>query len=130
MLLNIERATDHSCLINRSGAKYKIFTVTFLIFNIIIFLFNEFQSHHPPVIPTIHMVLFMNCSLFIYHIKFHHRCRQKVENTLSFYYRARVFFILAKTGSEHLPVHHHQQEEEAEQLEAKKEEKAELNTES
>ena len=33
-------------------------------------------------------------------LKVHHR--QKVENTLLFYYRARFFFILIKTGSEHL----------------------------
>ena len=39
LILNIEGAVDHSCLINCSGAKYKIFTVTFLIFNRIIFLY-------------------------------------------------------------------------------------------
>ena len=33
-------------------------------------------------------------------LKVHHR--QKVENTLLFYYRARFFFILTKTGSKHL----------------------------
>ena len=32
VILNIKAATDHSCLENCSGAKYKIFTVTFLIF--------------------------------------------------------------------------------------------------
>ena len=36
---------DHSFLINCSGAKYKIFTVTFLIFNRIIFCFDSFQNH-------------------------------------------------------------------------------------
>jgi hypothetical protein len=48
LILTIEKkgATDYSCLENRSGAKYKVFTVTFLIFNIIIFRFDGFQPHH------------------------------------------------------------------------------------
>ena len=61
---------------NHSGAKYKIFTsyiaVTFWIFNILIFPFDAFQPHHPPVIPTIHMVLFINYSLGTLWAKFHH----------------------------------------------------------
>ena len=70
LIFNIEGATDHSCLISHSGATYKIFTVTFLIFNRIIFCFNSFQPHHPPFISTIYMLIFMDYSLFIHHVKF------------------------------------------------------------
>ena len=62
LILNIQGTIDHSCLENRSGAKYKIFTVTFLIFIIIIFHLDGFQLYDPAVISTIHVVLFMNCS--------------------------------------------------------------------
>ena len=71
-ILNIEGATDHSCLENCNGAKYKIFTVTFSIFNKIIFHLDGFQLHHSLVISTIHMVTCVHCSLFIHHIKFRH----------------------------------------------------------
>ena len=53
VILNIKAATDHSCLENCSGAKCKIFTVAFLIFNRIIFRFDGFQPHHQPFILTI-----------------------------------------------------------------------------
>ena len=56
-------ATDHFCLENCSGAKYKIFTVTFLIFNRIIFRFDGFQASIIPFISTIHMVAFVHYPL-------------------------------------------------------------------
>ena len=58
--LNIEGATDHSYLINHSGAKFKIFTVTFLTFNIIIFYLDGFQQYNLAVISTIHMIISIN----------------------------------------------------------------------
>ena len=60
LILNIEGAMDHSCLINCSGAKYKVFTLTFLIFNGIIFRFDSFQPHHPPVISVTRILVSMN----------------------------------------------------------------------
>ena len=52
-----------TCLINRSGAKYKIFTVTFLILNRIIFRSDGLQTKILPFILTIHMPVFINQSL-------------------------------------------------------------------
>ena len=73
LILNIEGATDYSCLENLSVIKYKIlFTVTFLIFNKIIFRFDGFQAHHLPVILTIHILILMDCSLFIHYVNIHH----------------------------------------------------------
>lgn len=46
-------------------------TLTFLISNKIIFLLNSFQQkqpHHPTIVPTIHMVTCVHCSLFIHHV--------------------------------------------------------------
>ena len=63
LILNIEGATDHSCLENHRWAKYKIFPVTFLIFSIIIFRFDGFQPHHLPLILTIHMLVSINQTL-------------------------------------------------------------------
>ena len=64
--LNIEGATDHSYLINRSGTKYKavllyiiLTTLTFFISNEIIFLLDQFQPHLPAVISTIRMLVFI-----------------------------------------------------------------------
>ena len=57
LILNIEGATDHSCLENCSGAKYKTFILTFLISNRIIFLLDQFQPHQPPVILTTRMLV-------------------------------------------------------------------------
>ena len=42
---------------NHSGAKYKTFTLTFLISNRIIFLLDQFQPHQPPVILTTRMLV-------------------------------------------------------------------------
>ena len=100
LIFNIEGATDHSCLISHSGATYKIFTVTFLIFNRIIFRFHGFQPHHPPFISTMHILLFINCSLSTLLLKstvpwsslltrsflywFHHRSYKKLPGTFHF----------------------------------------------
>ena len=69
-MLNIEGATDNSCLENRSGTKYKavllyiiLTTVTFLIFNGIIFLLDQFQPHLPAVISITCMLVFIHSSL-------------------------------------------------------------------
>ena len=56
---------------NCSGAKYKTFTLTFLIFDGILFLLDQFQPHqfqphHPSVISTIHMVILKQCCLHIH----------------------------------------------------------------
>ena len=60
-----------------SGAKWKYLhriTITFLIFNRIIFHLNGFQPHHQPFILPIHAVIFVHCSLFTPHVNiFHHR---------------------------------------------------------
>ena len=70
MKLNIEKATDHTCLENRSRAKYKIFTLIFLISNIIIFHLDGFQPHHhPTVMLSIHTVTYAQCILFIHYMR-------------------------------------------------------------
>ena len=77
LILNIGGSTNCSWPHNCSGAKWKIFTsyrCNFLISNIIVFRLDGFQPHHPPVVPTIHILILMHCSLFIYHVNFfHHR---------------------------------------------------------
>ena len=77
LILNIEGATVHSCLINWSGTKYKavllyiiLTTITFLIFNRIIFRFDGFQPHLPAVISTTRMLVLMNKSLRTLLLKF------------------------------------------------------------
>ena len=70
MILNIEKATDHTCLENCSRAKYKIFNLIFLISNRIIFHLDGFQPHHPTVILSIHTETCAQCILFIhYYVK-------------------------------------------------------------
>ena len=44
--------------------------VAFLNFNIIIFCFNSFQLHHPSVVRTTCMFIFIPYSLFIHYVKF------------------------------------------------------------
>ena len=69
MKLNIEKATDHTCLENCSRAKYKIFTLIFLISNRIIFHLDGLQPHHPTVMLSIHTVTCAQCILFIHYVK-------------------------------------------------------------
>ena len=46
-------------------------TVTFLIFNKIIFLLDGFQQpHHPPIIPTMYTVILKHGSLCFHYVKF------------------------------------------------------------
>ena len=77
LILNIEGVTDRSCLINWSGTKYKavllyiiLTTITFLIFNKIIFRFDRFQPHLPAVISTTRMLVLINKSLRTLLLKF------------------------------------------------------------
>ena len=70
LILNIEGATDHSISVEQNGKYLHRITVTFLIFNRIIFRFDGFQQHHPPFISTIHTVMFKLCSLCFHYVKF------------------------------------------------------------
>ena len=69
LILNIEGATTTKSFLAKyhSWAKYKIFASDIIIFLLVL---DGFQPHHPPVIPTTHMVILINCSLFIHYVKF------------------------------------------------------------
>ena len=90
LILNIDRATDCSWLQNRSGWKYKIFTLYRCNF------FN-FQYHNIPLrwlstaSSTGHfdysygnMCVFAVACLFIHHVKFHHAHFYFFDNPLCF----------------------------------------------
>ena len=91
LILNIEGTLDRPSLINHSGAKCKIFTVTFLIFNRIIFRFDGFQLHHPPVIPAIRRLIFMHYSLFNHYVKLYHCHRHFLLNGFFCFFCSNVF---------------------------------------
>ena len=79
----LKELQDSLCLENCSGAKYKIFTVTFLIFNRIKFRFDGFQPHHPTFILTTRILISIHLSLFICHVKLDH-CRRHFFFEVSF----------------------------------------------
>ena len=91
LILNIQGAIDRSSLKHRSGAKYKLFTLTFLILNRIIFPLDGFQPHHPPFIPNIRLLILIHCSLFICHVKFDH-CRRHLFFPLNVFYLVQTWF--------------------------------------
>ena len=100
-ILNIEGAINQFMFRKLQWSKMHNFIVTFLIFNRIIFCFHGFQPHHPPFISTMHILLFINCSLSTLLLKstvpwsslltrcsflywFHHRSYKKLPGTFHF----------------------------------------------
>ena len=75
ILMELQTVLGYKIEVNENTNYLQRIAVTFLIFNRIIFHLVDgfrFQPHHPPFILTIHMVLFINCSLSTLWLKLHH----------------------------------------------------------
>ena len=82
---------DHSISVEQTEKYLHRTTVTFSIFNIIIFHFDGLQPHHPPFILIIRVLLLIHCSLFICHVKFDH-CRRHLFFPLNVFYLVQTWF--------------------------------------
>ena len=103
--MELQTVLGYKIEVNENTNYLQRIAVTFLIFNRIIFHLVDgfrFQPHHPPFIPTIHTVLFINCNLSTLWVKFHHDHSFSIPRLRVFKFWIYLSYYTLLSGTFHL----------------------------